>query len=273
MEITFDDFVRSCPSAMAPDTLIFEAIQQLITFSADDIKEIVTPDIFEALDDPEKNQLEILRNHVITYICATAFYNAIPQLDLVMTSNGFGVVSNQNVVPASSDRVERLRTALHRTSLIRLDRIIAKLRHLKEWQGSDAQRRFFVSLFWSADHMRLLGVTDPTRDDLDSKIGDLMNAELEVETLISPEQLAEFRRLESSGEASPIQSMAIDLCRRYVATIVCERPGIAVHSRNLLRFIENHISEFEPYSSSQTYKANHFEPYQNKKDDTCFFFG
>ena len=121
--------------------------------------------------------------------------------------------------------------------------------------------------------MHLLGVTDPTRDDLEAKIGELMGAELEVEKIISPEQLCEFRRLESCGEASPVQAMAIDFCRRYVAAMVCERPGVDTHRRNLLRFVENHIEEFEPYRASQTYKANHFEPYQNKKDDTCFFFG
>lgn len=33
---------------------------------------------------------------------------AIPSLDLVLTPNGFGVVSTQNIAPASKERVDRL---------------------------------------------------------------------------------------------------------------------------------------------------------------------
>lgn len=37
-----------------------------------------------------------------------AFRRAIPSLDLVLTPNGFGIVSNDNMAPASTDRVNRL---------------------------------------------------------------------------------------------------------------------------------------------------------------------
>lgn len=37
-----------------------------------------------------------------------AFRRAIPSLDLVLTPNGFGIVNNDNMVPASADRVNRL---------------------------------------------------------------------------------------------------------------------------------------------------------------------
>ena len=41
-------------------------------------------------------------------IDSEALCRAIPSLDLVLTPNGFGVVSNQNVAPASKERVDRL---------------------------------------------------------------------------------------------------------------------------------------------------------------------
>lgn len=43
------------------------------------------------------------------YICHRALYEAIPNLDLVLTSNGFGVVGGTKYVPASKDRVAALR--------------------------------------------------------------------------------------------------------------------------------------------------------------------
>ena len=41
-------------------------------------------------------------------IASEAMRRAIPSLDLVLTPNGFGVVSNQNIAPASKERVDRL---------------------------------------------------------------------------------------------------------------------------------------------------------------------
>ena len=41
-------------------------------------------------------------------IVTEALRRAIPSLDVVLTPNGFGVVSNQNIAPASKERVDRL---------------------------------------------------------------------------------------------------------------------------------------------------------------------
>ena len=41
-------------------------------------------------------------------VASDAFLRAIPSLDLVLTPNGFGVVSNSTIAPASKERVERL---------------------------------------------------------------------------------------------------------------------------------------------------------------------
>ena len=65
-----------------------------------------------------KNELkvELMNNKCAPYfrraVYATAAYNALPTLDLVATPNGFGVVSNQNIAPASKERVAALRESL-----------------------------------------------------------------------------------------------------------------------------------------------------------------
>ena len=41
-------------------------------------------------------------------VACQAYMTAIPSLDLVLTPNGFGIVSNQNIVPASRERVDAL---------------------------------------------------------------------------------------------------------------------------------------------------------------------
>ena len=47
-------------------------------------------------------------------VVAEAMLHAVPQLDLVLTPNGFGVVSNTNIAPASKERVERLLLSLEK---------------------------------------------------------------------------------------------------------------------------------------------------------------
>lgn len=278
MEITFEDFCRACPAAMAPSPEIFESISDFIRSFTKKAIEIITPDIFARLNNPtatedDIDRLEELRSDAIVYICAASFYMAIPHLDLVLTSTGFGVVSNQNVAPASIDRVERLRSALRKSFLKHFESMIDNLRHFDAWQGSKIQKVVFISLFWKSDHVKCLGLPLATRDDLIEWRPKLVNAEYKVGELISRTQLLELISLESRAAASPLQSMAIDYCRAYVAAIVLELPAIELHRRTLLGFIEANPEEFAIYHVSQTYKANHFEPYQNKKDDSCFFFG
>lgn len=49
-----------------------------------------------------------------------AFHRAIPHLDVILTPNGFGIVSNSNIAPSSRERVERLMASLleHRDRLL-----------------------------------------------------------------------------------------------------------------------------------------------------------
>ena len=57
----------------------------------------------------EDNPIRIITAKLIA---SEALRRAIPSLDLVLTPNGFGVVSNQNVAPASKERVDRLIASL-----------------------------------------------------------------------------------------------------------------------------------------------------------------
>lgn len=60
-------------------------------------------------------------------VVADAFARAIPSLDLVLTPNGFGIVSNNNLAPASADRVNRLLSSLHTNRDWLLDQLLSLL--------------------------------------------------------------------------------------------------------------------------------------------------
>lgn len=88
---------------------------------------------------------------VARIIVNDALIGAIPTIDLVLTPNGFGVVSNNTVAPASKDRVERLIASLRleRDSCIR--ELIEMLRFCEHWHDSEQCSWLASSLIQSLD--------------------------------------------------------------------------------------------------------------------------
>lgn len=227
---------------------------------------------YDLLSDPIDRQEKVMRL-MAQWVCLTAYHAAIPHLDLVLTATGFGVVSNANVAPASEHRVKALSRRLASHAAECLARLVDELRHFKEWNTLPAAVRWFDSLFWKPEHMRCLGYTEPTMDDFNDNRPGCLQHEKELRVIVSPAFFNELCSAERTASTTQVQRIAIDLCRQWVASC-CRNDGSCHDARRaLLSFLDNNINEFPIYRDSSNYKANHFKPYENKKDDTCFFFG
>lgn len=101
---TIDDFIKYIPTAEETE---WKAISPFIESADTEIQMTLTgADLY---DYAESLAVEnVLHRLVCNLICMTAYKNAIPFVDLVQTTNGFAVVNNSNVSPASKERVERL---------------------------------------------------------------------------------------------------------------------------------------------------------------------
>ena len=73
-----------------------------------------------------------------------AFRSAIPHLDIILTPNGFGIVNNSNIAPASKERVERLINSLLDNRDNEIESMLSMLPKETGWTSSD-QGRFFAS--------------------------------------------------------------------------------------------------------------------------------
>lgn len=82
-------------------------------------------------------------------IANDAFMRAIPSLDLVLTPNGFGIVSNNTIAPASKDRVDRLIASLEHNRDFALDQLLHELLQQPEWKETSQGRYFLATLFQS----------------------------------------------------------------------------------------------------------------------------
>lgn len=281
MKITYDDFVHHCPASQTPDTTVFDAISAQLDKWQGRARELASPEIYDSLDTLDSNpigenydRLVALRRELMGMVCHLAFWDAIPQLDLVLTPTGFGVVSNDNVAPASADRVAALRKQLRRLGLAHVEEAVDILRELDGPLKSERCAQFFRTLFWRASHLHLFGVINPTLDDLAEKMPQILTAQTLLSAVISPELLTVLLRAEGTASASPVQSILINMCR--VLCVYAAGADFKLFEKQrlaILGFMEENQEELPEYRDSATYKANHFQRYENKADDPCFFFG
>ena len=90
-----------------------------------------------------------------------AFLLAIPSLDLVLTPNGFGIINNSNIAPASKERVERLMANVEKQ---RDDTIELYLKYTvmyyPDWVQTPQGRFFTATLFLNLDLCNRCGITE-----------------------------------------------------------------------------------------------------------------
>ena len=74
-------------------------------------------------------------------IVKKAFADAIPSLDLILSPSGFGVVSTDQMAPASKDRVERLRESTLSSFYAVLNVLVVVLEKEENWRKTEVGRR------------------------------------------------------------------------------------------------------------------------------------
>lgn len=214
-------------------------------------------------------------------VVADAFFDAIPSLDLVLTPNGFGVVSNKNVAPASAARVASLR----RSIASRRDDILCLLLRIlsrdPRWRQSPQCEFFAESMIQNPADVRRINIpADKTAQTADySPIWDefltlrAKAAPYEREIArrwISPEL---YRRLcrDRMANVSAVAEVS-DLIRGVIFYAVrCDRLYLRTLD-DIVDIIRKSPEEFPEWHGSET--ARLFSPatFNNDKNSGGYFF-
>jgi len=209
-----------------------------------------------------------------------ALLHGIPALDLVLTPNGFGIVSNANVVPASKERISRLLASTERNRDDALESLLAKLPELQAWQQS-AQRAYWTStLFPSISVARQIGETDHRLSrylEIREQITDIEGS-LEEEYFSVP--LMGNLRLQCVGRVfSNLPPASIDarlhLITHIRAQIIEVLKGMPIIHRamiSLVNIIRTHESYFPEWFASPLAEIYNPPTFQNKKDAAGYFW-
>lgn len=232
----------------------------------------------------------LLRIYASKAVVSQAFMQAVPSLDLVLTPNGFGIVSNANVVPASKERIERLIASLEQERDAAIQLMLTALASSEEWRSTIQYGYFESTMFPNLDLCDHLGI----REHRWQKYQELRPRIIEIETELAhnyiSEDLLQVLRSEvmAPSSESVLKKVVIRGLRseivRMLRTNTDTRPTPSYHLRDFSRetscsnllhivdIIKKNPDEFPEWHSSPV--AELFAPkvFENKKHDKGYWF-
>ena len=259
------------PAFRSPTPEVWNKVQRYVEGEVANWQALITTDA--TLSDK-------VAGYLATAIYLRAAYNAVPQMDLVLTPTGFGIVSNQNTAPASRERVDALRLQLRRDACQLEDNVLS---YLAAADMMTLRRSRAGSLLWTPSLCTLYGIRTPEggevlREEFDAMATALHAASARVVDVISPELYAALVTRQYADDEGLVPDTtaygeALLMARQLMAAHVMHGRGIADHTRHLINYIEAHADQLDEYRLSPTYQARHTTQYENKQTDPSFFFG
>ena len=279
--ITTDEQLRLLiPNVLATvegePTLIEKLYPYLETAEQWAIDTFVPEAIFDEIAEAESfGPNERFRYPLEKLVASHAYMTAIPSLDLVLTPNGFGIVSNQNVVPASRERVDALITSLEFQRDAAIEALIYRLSSRTDWRESTQGKYFAASMFPFLNLCRRLAIREHLWDSYQQLRERLIKIEnVLADTYFSQEQMHVFRThvITQGRTATPLEDQVIRSLQSYELQLLTD---IQVHPQcyyDLVNIIREHEEVFPAWHSSTV--AELFKPkiFENKKNSSAYWF-
>ena len=210
---------------------------------------------------------------------AEAMLHAVPQLDLILTPNGFGIVSNQNIAPASKERIERLLLALEKQRDDALAVMLTMLPDANRWTASDQCAYFAATMFPTLDIVHQLGFADHIWLRYQDTRAKLLNIEHRLETEFFSPQLMDILRMANALNKWDMTLDTAQYKRMYQRISAIEfsilrtgeypMPSI-IDIVNSIRSAKGNL--FAEWKESDTAKLFEDHGYKNKKQAGGYFF-
>lgn len=261
---TFESVVLSATSSTAH---VFDMLQPHLEVTEQNLKS----ELFGSFDIASVNGLESI---AIRLVCLRTYYEQIPHLDLVLTPTGFGIVSNENVAPASADRVKALRQQVRNACDDVLDEAILAMLGT-DWVKTVSGRIHVNSLFFTGKDLRDYAcLPDAHRSDLLERLVQIAEAEEYIRRTVSTEFFEVLLEgIRTKNLKTEYRMLLHELRLAVAGWLLGNKNVLRMKLANVVNEMENHIDDYPEYKNSEAYKVKHFEHYQNTKDDATYFFG
>ena len=145
MEISKQDFEDAILVATSSHSEVFDSVKPHFLETYNLIKRSYLSDIGAKFFDETESFQPFLKR----WVCLATFANVVRHLDLVLTPTGFGVVSNGEVTPASSARVENLIEQVSQAILAVVEECVCALAvNASGWGKTMQAKRCIPTLLW-----------------------------------------------------------------------------------------------------------------------------
>ena len=244
-------------------------------FVPDDLFELIVEFSASAETEAENSTLATLCLPLEKAIVCQAYKNAIPSLDLVLTPNGFGIVSNQNVAPASKERVERLLASLEAERDRNLEQLLLRLPTVEGWEQSAQGKYFAATMFPFLGLCRRLAIREHIWDEYQHLHDRLIKIEnVLADTYFSQEQMDVFRQhvMNQMRLCHPLEEQVIRSLQSLEMMLVSD---MQVHNQSfydLVNIIREHSDIFLAWHSSDTAKLYSPAVFRNKRQTGGYWF-
>ena len=191
-----------------------------------------------------------------------AFAAAIPSLDLILTGNGFGIVSNQTIAPASRDRVNALVGSL-------IDSADAAIESIAVMTNGAILGQ---SIFRGFEAQRMLGKTTKLYQEYLATINAVRREEHDLgATIISAEVL---KQLHQSAYHTGIEIAALAqlqfLCKMFVLNRLQDKPVHGIRT-SIVEHIRQNADSFPNWATSEAAKYWQDTRFKNDKKTGGFW--
>ena len=212
----------------------------------------------------ENDELRQLCAHIIA---VDGFRRAIPSLDLILTPNGFGIVSNQNIVPASADRVKRLIDSLLANRDALVNDLLAHLAKRSDWPETPQGKFFGASLWPTLKLSSLAGFNADHWAHYQSLRLNVLSIEQELaEHFVSEELMARLRRNTLLGQLTPEEQSIVDAVRQVTLEMLAGKPLDFKRMSSVVQHIRTQPALFPEWQDSYTSMLFCRPSFQNHKD-------
>mgnify|MGYP004701084907 CR=1 FL=1 len=274
---TLDQFQKAIPTAVAISN--FADVEPYIRSAEMWIKNrVLGTDLYDFLDNDESSTDEntdvlllsanVIANH--------AFWEAIPFLDLVLTDSGFAVISANNKLPASKERVERLREQclLRRDSETELliEYLENHIEYHDDWKSSPAYSILTDCLIRTATELQQYGDWEGSRREFMKLKPKLIHETMtRLEPIFSKELIEDLIELQRDGDLDGDNLKVATQLKWVLGCLVNGNIEAAEKiAADALRYIDANIESFPLYEDSQEYLARNTAGFENSADSPIF---
>ncbi len=271
MEIAKNEFESFLSVATSAHVEVYEKVSPHFTTTLVECKAAVLGDKGTAAVESGQNQQ--LETTVKNWVSLEAFLSIFRQLDLVLTPTGFGVISTNQMAPASKQRVDALVGHLRDSKLRIHGKLLAELCKIEGWGRSEQARENIETLFY--DFRMLQKMQGPAASHLDWQAAQRLIAEADemLRLKISSQYMEELLEHVRCGQVTADDYPVIFQCRHIINLWICgDREGVKLKMRRLLNTLDADLEKYETYGQ-YGYPVNHHENFQNTQDAPAYIFG